>query len=264
MKKENNQNNKVRTSLLNLKKSELKDITLLDINYRTVVSFSLLGEEIPILIKLEDIKYRDVRGDFKIRGSEVPIISSILLEEGNNIIVDTIFNFIEWKAFDILDDDYYKMKVKNIENKYTENGIKNRYYIDKELKKLEKEVIYNLKIYIIEKSLVEKNLQAELIKIYSEIKEIQNKIVTEFNDIIDDIMNFEDDKSINFNDYFLVMLKTSIISGQPLFKENIGKSFDEFSYREIKLRISFEHKETLLNANKMKMMLPIMAKSSLF
>lgn len=264
MKKENNQNNKVRTSLLNLKKSELKDITLLDINYRTVVSFSLLGKEIPILIKLEDIKYRDVRGDFKIRGSEVPIISSILLEEGNNIIVDTIFNFIEWKAFDILDDDYYKIKVKNIENKYTENGIKNRYYIDKEIKKLEKEVIYNLKVYIIEKSLVEKNLQAELIKIYSEIKEIQNKIVTEFNDIIDDIMNFEDDKSINFNDYFLVMLKTSIISGQPLFKENIGKSFDEFSYREIKLRISFEHKETLLNANKMKMMLPIMAKSSLF
>lgn len=264
MKKENNQNNKVRTSLLNLKKSELKDITLLDINYRTVVSFSLLGEEIPILIKLEDIKYRDVRGDFKIRGSEVPIISSILLEEGNNIIVDTIFNFIEWKAFDILDDDYYKMKVKNIENKYTENEIKNRYYIDKEIKKLEKEVIYNLKIYIKEKSLVEKNLQAELIKIYNKIKEIQNKIITEFNDTIDDIMNFEDDKSINFNDYFLVMLKTSIVSGQPLFKENIGKSFDEFSYREIKLRISFEHKETLLNANKMKMMLPIMAKSSLF
>ena len=129
---------------------------------------------------------------------------------------------------------------------------------------LEKEVIYNLKIYIMEKSLVEKNLQAELIKIYSEIKEIQNKIVTEFNDIIDDIMNFEDDKSINFNDYFLVMLKTSIISGQPLFKENIGKSFDEFSYREIKLRISFEHKETMLNANKMKMMLPIMARSSIF
>lgn len=264
MKKENNQNNKVKTSLLNLKKSELKDITLLDINYRTVISFSLLGEEIPILIKLEDIKYRDVRGDFKVRGSEVPIISSILLEEGNTILVDTIFNYIEWKAFDILDDDYYKNKVKEIGDKYTENEIKNRYYIDKELDKLEKEVIYNLKVYITEKSLVEKELQVELIKIYNKIKEIQNDIISEFNDIIDDIMNFDDDKSINFGDYFLVMLKTSIVSGQPIFKENVGKSFDEFSYREIKLRISFEHKETMLNANRMKMMLPVMAKSSIF
>ena len=92
MKKENNQNNKVKTSLLNLKKGELKDITLLDINYRTVISFSLLGEEIPILIRLEDIKYRDVRGDFKVWGSEVPIISSILLEEGNHILRNTNIN----------------------------------------------------------------------------------------------------------------------------------------------------------------------------
>lgn len=261
--KENNQNNKVKTSLLNLKKSELKDITLLDINYRTVISFSLLGEEVPILIRLEDIKYRDIRGDFKIRGSEVPVISTILLEEGNNILINTLFECVEWKAFEILDDEYYSIKVKEIEEKYTENEIINRYYIDKEIEKLKEEVIYNLKVYILEKSLVDKELQNELIKIYNKIKEIQSNIVTEFNDIIDDIMNFDDDKSINFNDYFLVMLKTSILSGKPLFKENIGKSFDEFSYREIKLRISFEHKETMLNANKMKMMLPIMARSSI-
>ena len=261
--KENNQNNEVKTSLLNLKKSELKDITLLDINYRTVISFSLLGEEIPILIKLENIKYRDVKGDFKVRGSEVPVISSILLEEGNSIIVNTLFECIEWRAFDILDDEYYSIKVKDIEEKYTEDEIINRYYVDKEVEKLKNEVIYNLKVYILEKSLVEKELQIELIKIYNKIKEIQNNIVTEFNDIIDDIMNFDDDKSINFNDYFLVMLKTSILSGKPIFKENIGKSFDDFSYREIKLRISFEHKETMLNANRMKMMLPVMAKSSI-
>ena len=96
------------------------------------------------------------------------------------------------------------------------------------------------------------------------IRNIQNNIINEFNDVIDNIMNFDDDKSINFNDYFLVMLKTGIMSKVPLFKENLGKSFDEYSYREIKLRISFEHKETLLNANKMRMMMPIMARSSLF
>jgi hypothetical protein len=259
-----NQKNKVKTSLLNLKRNELKDITLLDINYRTVISFSLLGEEIPILIKLEDIKYKDIRSDFKVRGKEVPIISSILLEEGNNVLVDTLFNSIEWKAFDILDDEYYSEKVKEIEKKHTKNFICNRYLIDKEISELEKEVIYNLKIYILEKSLVEKELQSELVRIYMKIRDIQNNIINEFNDVIDNIMNFDDDKSINFNDYFLVMLKTGIMSKVPLFKENLGKSFDEYSYREIKLRISFEHKETLLNANKMRMMMPIMARSLLF
>ena len=51
------------------------------------------------------------------------------------------------------------------------------------------------------------------------------------------------------------MKKDSLIS------ENIGKAFTDFSYREVKLRISFEHKETMLNSNRMKVMLPIMQKS---
>ena len=71
---------KVENSLLNLKQSELKDITLLDINYRMVISFSLLGDEVPILIRLKDIKYRDVRSDLQIRGNDVPIIATILFE----------------------------------------------------------------------------------------------------------------------------------------------------------------------------------------
>ena len=49
----------------------------------------------------------------------------------------------------------------------------------------------------------------------------------------------------------------------PIFDENIGKAFNEYSYREVKLRISFEHKETMLNSNRMKMMLPVMAKTSI-
>ena len=90
-------------------------------------------------------------------------------------------------------------------------------------------------------------------------------MVEEFNEVIESIMDFEDDKSISFNDYFTVMLKTSIVnSNVPIFDENIGRAFNEYSYREIKLRISFEHKETMLNSNRMKMMLPIMAKTSLF
>lgn len=253
---------KVENSLLNLKQSELKDITLLDINYRMVISFSLLGDEVPILIKLKDIKYRDVRSDLQIRGSDVPIIATILFEEGSRLLVDTIFNYIEWEVFDILDDDYYKNLVCEIENKYTNNGIQNRLKIDKEIKELKDEVIYNLKSFILDKVLIDKELQQELMQIYNEIREVQNKLIEEFNEVLDKIMNFEDDKSINFTDYFTVMLKTGIVnSNVPLFEENIGKAFTDYSYREIKLRISFEHKETMLNANRMKVMLPIMARS---
>lgn len=253
---------KVENSLLNLKQSELKDITLLDINYRMVISFSLLGDEVPILIRLKDIKYRDVRSDLQIRGSDVPIIATILFEEGSRLLVDTIFNYIEWEVFDILDDDYYKNLVYEIENKYTNNGIQNRLKIDKEIKELKDEVIYNLKSFILDKVLIDKELQQELMQIYNEIREVQNKIIEEFNEVLDKIMNFEDDKSINFTDYFTVMLKTGIVnSNVPLFEENIGRAFTDYSYREIKLRISFEHKETMLNANRMKVMLPVMARS---
>ena len=261
----NNQTkDKVENSLLNLKQSELKDITLLDINYRMVISFSLIGEEIPILIRFKDIKYRDVRSDLEIRGDEVPIIANILFEEGSRILVDTLFSYIEWEAFDVLDDEYYKKKIKDIEDRYTDNGLQNRYKIDKEVRELKNEVIYNLKMFILDRVLVDRDLQYEIMEIYNKIKEVQHKIIEEFNETLEKIMNFEDEKNINFTDYFTVMLKTSIInSNAPIFEENIGKAFNDYSYREIKLRIAFEHKETMLNANRLKMMLPAMSLRSI-
>lgn len=261
----NNQTkDKVENSLLNLKQSELKDITLLDINYRMVISFSLIGEEIPILIKFKDIKYRDVRSDLEIRGDEVPIVANILFEEGSRILVDTLFSYIEWEAFDVLDDEYYKKKIKDIEDRYTDNGLQNRYKIDKEVRELKNEVIYNLKMFILDRVLVDRDLQYEIMEIYNKIKEVQHKIIEEFNETLEKIMNFEDEKNINFTDYFTVMLKTSIInSNAPIFEENIGKAFSDYSYREIKLRIAFEHKETMLNANRLKMMLPAMSLRSI-
>lgn len=261
----NNQTkDKVENSLLNLKQSELKDITLLDINYRMVISFSLIGEEIPILIKFKDIKYRDVRSDLEIRGDEVPIVANILFEEGSRILVDTLFSYIEWEAFDVLDDEYYKKKIKDIEDRYTDNGLQNRYKIDKEVRELKNEVIYNLKMFILDRVLVDRDLQYEIMEIYNKIKEVQHKIIEEFNETLEKIMNFEDEKNINFTDYFTVMLKTSIInSNAPIFEENVGKAFSDYSYREIKLRIAFEHKETMLNANRLKMMLPAMSLRSI-
>ena len=110
--------------------------------------------------------------------------------------------------------------------------------------------------------MIDNEIQAELMSIYNEIKNIQHKMLNEFNDVIQKIMNFDDEKAITFSEYFTVMLKTSIVNNNnPIFPENIGKAFTDFSYREVKLRISFEHKETMLNSNRMKVMLPIMQKS---
>ena len=178
------------------------------------------------------------------------------------MLVESVFNFIEWEAFDLLEDDYYKERVREIENRNTRDEIQNRYIIDKEIKDLETEIIYNLKSYIIDKILIDNEIQAELMSIYNEIKNIQHKMLNEFNDVIQKIMNFDDEKAITFSEYFTVMLKTSIVNNNnPIFPENIGKAFTDFSYREVKLRISFEHKETMLNSNRMKVMLPIMQKS---
>ena len=135
-------------SLLKLKKEELKDITLLDINYRTVISFSLLGEDIPILIKLEDIKHRDIQEDLQVRGDLIPQIEDNLFNKGISLLVESIFEYVEWEVIDLFDDEEYHKRKIEIENKYTTEYSKNYFKIDKELKELKEEIIYNLKAYI--------------------------------------------------------------------------------------------------------------------
>ena len=249
-------------SLLKLKKEELKDITLLDINYRTVISFSLLGEDIPILIKLEDIKHRDIQEDLKVRGDLIPQIEDNLFNKGISLLVENIFEYVEWDVIDLFDDEEYHERKIEIENKYTTKYSKNYFKIDKELEELKKEIIYNLKAYIKDRAMIDIEIQNELMRIYNEIRTIRLRIVNEFVDVLDNIMNYDDDKNINFTDFFTVMAKAGIVnSSQPIFKENIGRAFADYSFREIKLRLSFEHKETMLNVNKMKMMIPLKSMS---
>ena len=119
-------------------------------------------------------------------------------------------------------------------------------------------------MFVLDRVLVDRDLQYEIMGIYNKIIEIRHKIIEEFNDTLEKIMKYDDEKNINFTDYFTVMLKTSIInSNAPIFEENIGKAFNDYSYREIKLRIAFEHKETMLIANRLKMMLPVMSARSM-
>lgn len=252
-------------TLLELKSSDIKDITLLDISHRIVISFSLLDETVPLLIKLEDIKYKDVRDEIKTSGESVPQMASVLYEDGMELIVNDFFNCIEWKVFDILDNDYCKDEVESIHNKYTFNGIKDWYNIDKELKLLKEKVIYNLKVFIIDKCLVDMDLQKEIIDIYLKIKDIRNKMIVEFKEILSKLLDFDDSKSISFTTYFSVMLKSSIVNATtPIFKENLGRAFTDYSFREIELKMSYELKESQLNNNRLTMMMPLMAQSSLF
>lgn len=257
---------KPENSLLNLNKDELKDITLLDINYRTVISFSLFEGEIPLLIRLQDIKYRDVRADLNIRGESVTSIESMIVDEGIEILVNIIFSFIEWKAFDIFDgNDIYLDKIKELEENNIQDGYINRYVVDNEIEKMKNELIYNFRMFVIDRASIDTGVQNELKNIYNKIKNIQSSIINEFTEVLDNIMKYDDEKNINFTEYFTIMLKSSIINNSStIFPENLGKAYVDYSFREIKLRLAFEHKETMLNANKMKMSIPLFAKSSLF
>lgn len=248
---------KNKDTLLNLNKDKVKDITLLDINYRTLVSFSLLGDEIPLLIKLENIKYTDTRTNLQLNGIITSDVSKNIEDESIKYLVDIFFDCIEWGSFDFEEEfEYYKEKKNNIIEKNTyelKNGVSilNQKQINKELNIIFDEIIYNLKYYIVGKVLVDLEVRDELFKVYKEIEKIQTKIINEFNEVVDKIMEYEDEKNYNFKDLFQVMLKSVISSNSVIFRENIGKAFVDFSYREIKLRLAYEIKETSLNNNKM-------------
>lgn len=253
-------------NLFHLTSKDVSDISVLDMNYRIVVDFSPLGEKIPLLIKLEDIKYTETTNKIDTNGEVLYEIFSKIREENLAKIIDSFFNVIEWEVFNFEDSDE---DLRNIKNKIIKNNTRHTAYgevlnnkkIDKEWREVVEETIYNLKLDILDRCFVDTDIENELFVIFNKIHKVKVKLINEFNDLVDTIMDFENDKDIFFNNIFTVMLKAGVVnSTQPIFKENVGKAFTEYSYREIKLRMSFEHKETMLNSNKMNQMLPLVAR----
>lgn len=262
----NKEEKEKQNNLFHLTSKDVSDISVLDMNYRIVVDFSPLGEKIPLLIKLEDIKYTETTNKIDTNGEVLYEIFSKIREENLAKIIDSFFNVIEWEVFNFEDSDE---DLRDIKNKIIKNNTRHTAYgevlnnkkIDKEWREVVEETIYNLKLDILDRCFVDTDIENELFIIFNKIHKVKVKLINEFNDLVDTIMDFENDKDIFFNNIFTVMLKAGVVnSTQPIFKENVGKAFTEYSYREIKLRMSFEHKETMLNSNKMNQMLPLVAR----
>ncbi len=262
----NKEEKEKQNSLFHLSSKDISDISVLDMNYRIVVDFSPLGEKIPLLIKLEDIKYTETTNKIDTNGEVLYEIFSKIREENLTKIIDSFFNVIEWEVFNFEDSDEDLRDIKNkiiLKNtRHTAYGdVLNNKKIDKEWREVVEETIYNLKLDILDRCFVDTDIENELFVIFNKIHKVKVKLINEFNELVDTIMDFENDKDIFFNNIFTVMLKAGVVnSTQPIFKENVGKAFTEYSYREIKLRMSFEHKETMLNSNKMNQMLPLVAR----
>ena len=255
-------------TLLRLKKGDIRDLTLLDIKYRLISPFPFIGDNVPFLIELSKIKYLDTRQNLDMKGEITYEVHSLLLEQGITSIINSLFDLIVWDVIDFSEYEYYNYYYKLLVKKHTlklgKQEIINQLELDKDLEKLKQEVIYNFKDLITARVMIDTEIEQELHKIFSEITKTKAKILSEFQDIVNELMNYEDNKSINFNTSFTVMLKTSIINNPtPIFPENVGKAFTDYSFREVVLRMAFENKETMLNNNKMNLMLPVMAKSSI-
>ena len=91
----------------------------------------------------------------------------------------------------------------------------------------------------------------------NKIREVQTKLIKEFNTITDKILTPEKDV-VFFNTSFLVMCKVAITRGLVIFAENNNTSAVELSYREIRIRMMFESAEAQINANKMIKFAPLM------
>lgn len=266
-----------KNNLLNINKKDVKEITMLDLKYNMVISLPEIADNIPITIKLSDIKYKQTRYDLKTNDDFSVEFLSMLEEETIFNMIDNIFKYVHWETIDFSESfDYYSKKLKDIVEKNTyyydnENNIEdvttfvNYANVDREKEQLTKDIIYNIKVYIRDKVITDVEYRKKLANEYYEILKIQEKLVLQFNDIVNDLMDYNNEKDIFFHEDFMVMLKTAIVnSNVPIFSENIGRAFEDYSYREIRLRMNYEYKETRLNLNKMTQFAPIVAKGSLF
>ena len=109
----NKEEKEKQNSLFHLTSKDISDISVLDMNYRIVVDFSPLGEKIPLLIKLEDIKYTETTNKIDTNGEVLYEIFSKIREENLTKIIDSFFNVIEWEVFNFEDSDEDLRDIKN-------------------------------------------------------------------------------------------------------------------------------------------------------
>jgi hypothetical protein len=184
----------------------------------------------------------------------------MLLEEGMRKSIDVIFDSVEWNAVDfegLIVSMFGGDFLKNIENTCNIEGFFDYYLYDKSIENMRDRVLYNLKEMIFDTMSNDRDFEFHIYNSVNKIREVQTKIIREFNNITDKILTPEKDV-VFFNTSFLVMCKVAITRGLVIFPENNNTSAVELSYREIRIRMMFESAEAQINANKMVKFAPLM------
>ena len=227
---------------------------------RLIIHIPKIDVQLPILVTLSSIKYKEVSYDLKVEGVTLPEVNNMLLEDGMRKSIDVIFDSVEWNAVDfegLIVSMFGGDFLKNIENTCNIEGFFDYYLYDKSIENMRDRVLYNLKEMIFDTMSNDRDFEFHIYNSVNKIREVQTKIIREFNNITDKILTPEKDV-VFFNTSFLVMCKVAITRGLVIFPENNNTSAVELSYREIRIRMMFESAEAQINANKMVKFAPLM------
>ena len=237
-----------------------EDLSSLDLKERLIIHIPKIDVQLPILVTLSSIKYKEVSYDLKVEGVTLPEVNNMLLEDGMRKSIDVIFDSVEWNAVDfegLIVSMFGGDFLKNIENTCNIEGFFDYYLYDKSIENMRDRVLYNLKEMIFDTMSNDRDFEFHIYNSVNKIREVQTKIIREFNNITDKILTPEKDV-VFFNTSFLVMCKVAITRGLVIFPENNNTSAVDLSYREIRIRMMFESAEAQINANKMVKFAPLM------
>ena len=77
-----------------------EDLSSLDLKERLIIHIPKIDVQLPILVTLSSIKYKEVSYDLKVEGVTLPEVNNMLLEYGMRKSIDVIFDSVEWNAVD--------------------------------------------------------------------------------------------------------------------------------------------------------------------
>ena len=240
---------------MNLKKKNPTSNDFLSLELYEFSNIVLKDIEYPIFVHIKDIKWFEfsytIREEDEAFYGVVEYLSKSILEKG----IDKIVNCILWETLDIelLDEEYSKIYEKEI------NSVEVNYVLlEIERKKAIDRYKFNFKFQLLNESYLNSDLKDEIMKINEHIFSIQERLIFEFNNIVesDNFMRMSRQEDTHFKNMIQIFVKSGVgrMGGLSFFPENQKKSYYEFSFREIRLRMLFENKEYILNDKNLNML----------
>ena len=165
-----------------------EDLSSLDLKERLIIHIPKIDVQLPILVTLSSIKYKEVSYDLKVEGVTLPEVNNMLLEDGMRKSIDVIFDSVEWNAVDfegLIVSMFGGDFLKNIENTCNIEGFFDYYLYDKSIENMRDRVLYNLKEMIFDTMSNDRDFEFHIYNSVNKIREVQTKIIREFNNILE-------------------------------------------------------------------------------